>query len=137
MTIMDVIELSRELGKAIQADDRYIAYHLARQANDEDEQLQALIHGFNLKRMELQSEVGKPNKDEEKVKELNEVIQTSYQSIMANPKMMVYQSAKESYDAMMNQVNTVISMSANGIDPETIDVNAVCGGDCSTCGGCS
>ena len=35
---MDIIEMTRELGKAIQADDRYIAYTLAKQANDDDEQ---------------------------------------------------------------------------------------------------
>ena len=31
---MDIIEMTRELGKAIQADDRYIAYCLAKQANE-------------------------------------------------------------------------------------------------------
>ena len=36
---MDVIELTRELGKAIQQDDRYIAYMLAKQVNDNDKEL--------------------------------------------------------------------------------------------------
>jgi cell fate (sporulation/competence/biofilm development) regulator YlbF (YheA/YmcA/DUF963 family) len=62
---MDIIEMTRELGKAMQADDRYIAYTLAKQANDEDEQLQNLIQGFNLNRMQLQMEAGKEEKNEE------------------------------------------------------------------------
>lgn len=38
---MDVMELTRELGKAIQQDDRYIAYNLAKQVNDNDAELNA------------------------------------------------------------------------------------------------
>lgn len=134
---MDIIEMTRELGKAIQQDDRYIAYNLARQANDEDEQLQNLINAFNLKRMQLQMEVGKADKDNDKIQELNEVIKSSYKTIMENPKMMVYQAAKEGFDALLGQVNTIISMSANGMDPDEIDLEtASCAGDCSACGGC-
>lgn len=134
---MDIIEMTRELGKAIQADDRYVAYMLARQANDDDEQLQNLIHAFNLKRMELQMEIGKPDKNEDKVQELNEVIKSTYSTIMSNPKMVVYDAAKQGFDELMSQINTIISMSANGLDPATIDLNtASCGGNCGSCGGC-
>ncbi|MDE5565008.1 MAG: YlbF family regulator [Oscillospiraceae bacterium] len=134
---MDIIEMARELGKAIQADERYIAHMLAKQANDDDEQLQNLIHAFNLKRMELQMEVGKPDKNEEKIQELNEVIKSTYQTIMDNPKMMTYNATKAGYDEMMSQVNMIITMSANGMNPDDIDVTASsCTGNCSSCGGC-
>ena len=134
---MDIIELTRELGKAIQADDRYIAYTLAKQANDDDEQLQNLINAFNLKRMQLQMEVGKADKDDDKIAELDEVIKASYKSIMENPKMKVYQAANEGLDELLNQINTIISMSANGMDPDQINLDlASCTGNCSTCGGC-
>ena len=134
---MDIIEMTRELGKAIQADDRYIAYTLAKQANDDDEQLQNLINAFNLKRMQLQMEVGKPDKDNDKIQELNDVIKSSYKTIMENPKMKVYQAAKEGLDELLNQVNTIISMSANGMDPDKINLEAAsCTGNCSSCGGC-
>ncbi|MBR1459285.1 MAG: YlbF family regulator, partial [Oscillospiraceae bacterium] len=59
---MNVLELARQLGHAIQQDDRYIAYTLAKQANDEDEALQNLIQAFELKRMELQMALGKEEK---------------------------------------------------------------------------
>ena len=99
---MDIIEMTRELGKAIQADDRYIAYMLAKQANDEDEQLQNLISAFNLKRVELQMEIGKPDKDNEKITELNEIIKSTYQKIMANPKMVAYEAAKTGIDELVS-----------------------------------
>ena len=134
---MDIIEMARELGKAMQQDDRYIAYTLAKQANDDDEQLQSLINAFNLKRMELQMEIGKPDKDNDKVQELNEVIKSSYKTIMENPRMLAYNAAKTGFDEMLSQINTIISMSANGMDPDTIDLeSASCAGDCSSCGGC-
>lgn len=134
---MDIIELARELGKAIQADDRYVAHMLAKQANDEDEQLQNLIHAFNLKRMELQMEIGKPDKNNDKVQELNDVIKSTYQTIMSNPKMAVYNATKEGFDELMSQINTIITMSANGMDPDKIDMaTASCGGNCGSCGGC-
>ncbi len=134
---MDIIELTRELGKAIQADDRYIAYNLARQANDEDEQLQNLIGAFNLKRLELNMEAGKQDKNQEHIAELDSVIKDLYKQIMENPKMKVYNATKTAMDDLLNQINTIITMSANGADPATCDVTtASCSGDCGSCGGC-
>lgn len=50
---MDVIELARELGKAIQQDERFLAMQIARQNSDNDDELQQLIGEFNLKRWPL------------------------------------------------------------------------------------
>ena len=50
---MDVIKSVRELGKAIQADERFIRYATARLANDNDSELQAAFGEFNIARMEL------------------------------------------------------------------------------------
>jgi len=134
---MDIIEMTRELGKAIQADERYIAYCLAKQANDEDEQLQNLIKSFNLKRVELQMEISNPEKDNDKVQELNHLIKDIYKKIMSDPKMTAYNNAKTAVDELMSQVNSIITMSANGINPDEIDVdNLSCVGDCGSCGGC-
>lgn len=134
---MNVIEIARQLGHAIQQDDRYIAYTLARQANDEDEALQSLIAGFERTRTELQMALGKEERDTEAITELNEVVRDIYQKIMSNPKMLVYNAAKQGYDELTNEVNTIISMSLNGTDPESIDpATAGCTGSCSTCGGC-
>ena len=132
---MDIIQMTRELGKAIQADDRYIAYCLAKQANDDDEQLQNLINAFNLKRVELQMEISKPDKNNETIQELNTLIKDTYQKIMTNPKMMVYNSTKSAMDDLMNQINNIITMSANGVNPDEIDLSTICAGDCSSCGG--
>ena len=53
---MDIMEMTRELGKALQADDRYIAYNLAKQVNDNDTELQQQITDFDRMRNELHAD---------------------------------------------------------------------------------
>ena len=50
---MDMMEAARQLGKAIQADKRYLAFYAAKDANDADEALQELIGRFNLLKMQI------------------------------------------------------------------------------------
>ncbi len=40
---MDVIEITRQLGKAIQADDRYAKFVVAREANEKDDAPNELV----------------------------------------------------------------------------------------------
>ncbi len=133
---MDVIASVRELGKAIQQDERFIRYAKARLENDNDTELQAAIGQFNIIRMEIDRELNSDNKDEVKVKELNEELRDVYSKIMAAPAMVEYNTAKAELDVMVNEINTIISKCLDGEDPETCDTNAGCTGSCSTCGGC-
>lgn len=133
---MDVIELTRELGKAIQADERFVRYNKARLANDNDTDLQNSIGQFNIKRMELEKAVGDEEKDQEKVKVLNEELRKLYGDIMSSAAMVEYNTAKALLDQMMNEVNTILTKTLDGEDPATCDTDAGCTGSCSTCGGC-
>ena len=134
---MDIIEMTRELGKALQADDRYTAYMLAKQANDNDTVLQALISGFENMRLQLNEELAKDDKDTERIKELDEGIKSNYKQIMSNKNMMVFSAAQGSLEALVNNMNQIITMCANGEDPETCQPSTGCSGSCATCGGCS
>ena len=133
---MNVIELTRELGKAIQADERYIRFEKARVANDNDVDLQNAIGNFNIKRMELEQAVSKEPKDEEAVKNLNEELRKLYGEIMSSKGMVEYNTAKALLDQLVNEVNTIITKSLDGEDPETCEAEEGCTGSCSTCGGC-
>lgn len=134
---MNVIEMSRELGKLIQQDERYTAYHKAREINDNDEALQKLIGEFNMKRVALNTEMSKENKDTDKLAELDGAIKSLYKEIMDNENMKAFNDAKTGMDKMLSQVNTIITMSANGENPNTCSIDASsCSGSCSTCGGC-
>lgn len=133
---MDVIAKVRELGKAIQQDERFIRYAKAKLANDSDAELQAAIGEFNITRMELDRELNADNKDEVKVAELNEKLRGVYAKIMAAPAMVEYNTAKVEVDAMVGEINTIISKCLDGEDPETCEATSSCTGSCSTCGGC-
>ena len=91
---MDIIEVTRELGRALQNDERYIARVAARQASDEDQALQEAIGEFNLKRMAINNEAQKEDRNEETMKRLNEEFRAVYQKIMENEHMLRYNDAK-------------------------------------------
>lgn len=133
---MDVIALTRELGKAIQADERYAKYLAAKEVNDKDDELQKLIGDFNLGRMQLNQEMSKSDKDNDKINELNTKIRTLYGHIMTNPSMSAYNDAKVEMDRMLDMITNIITLSANGEDPMTCQAEPQCTGSCATCGGC-
>lgn len=134
---MDIIQMAKDLGKAIQQDDRYLTLRLATQSNDEDQKLQDMIGAFNLKRVSLNQEVQKSDKDQEKMDQLDKEIKELYQQIMSSPKMIVYNGAKKEVDALMNYINRILVMSVNGEDPDSVEMSDTsCSGSCSTCGGC-
>ncbi len=134
---MDVIEAVRELGRAMQADERYLKMQLARQQSDEDEALQQLIGEFNLKRMAINNEAQKDDRNEETIKRLNEEFRAVYAQIMENEHMQKYNDAKVEFDALLQRVTGIIGLCADGEDPNTCDYDASsCGGDCSSCAGC-
>lgn len=133
---MDVIELTRELGKAIQQDDRYIAYNLAKQVNDNDSELQADIERFSQLRDDLNKAMCEENKDGDKLQKIDEELKAVYQKIMSNKNILVFNAAQQALEGLINNVNQIISLCANGEDPDTCQPSTGCTGSCSTCGGC-
>lgn len=133
---MSVIESVRELGKAIQQDERFIRFAKARLESDNDKELQAAIGEFNIARMNLETESSKEDRDEEKMKELNETLREIYGKVMANPTMVEFNTAKVALDQMMNEINVIIGKTLDGEDPATCTAESGCSGSCSSCGGC-
>lgn len=134
---MDVIEMTRELGKALQQDDRYIAYTLAKHVNDNDKELQEDIERFTKLRSELNEVMSRKNPETEKLKELDTDIKAVYQKIMSNKNMIVFTAAQKNLESLVTNINQIISLCANGEDPDTCQPpESNCTGSCSTCGGC-
>ena len=71
---MDIINLARELGAAIQQSEEYTDYKIKEQNVECDEALQKVIEEFNLKKVSINNEIGKENVDQEKIDELNNSI---------------------------------------------------------------
>lgn len=133
---MDIIELAREIGKKIQSDDMYLKLKIAKQNSDEEKKLQDLIGEFNLKRIAINNEATKDERDEKKLQELNEELRELYSTIMKNENMIAYNIAKQEMDSVLKRVTAIIMQSAEGEDPETTDYEESCTGSCSSCGGC-
>ena len=133
---MDVNALSRQLGKALQQEEAYINWQNAQHVADADAELQRLIGEFNLKRMIINDEAGKKDRDQEKLTQANKEMREVYSQIMSNSNMIAYNDAKSAFDAVLNRITAIIQQSAQGADPETADISD-CTGSCSTCGGCS
>ena len=134
---MKIIERTRELGELLQADERYKNYHESKIKNDNDTVLQEMIGEFNLKRMNLNSEMSKTDKDTARIERLNDEITSLYGNIMANENMAAFSNAKDAFDTLLNQINTIITASANGENPKTCPAEIEsCGGSCSSCSGC-
>ncbi len=133
---MDVIQMTRELGKAIQQDDRYIAYSLAKQVNDEDKELQADIAKFEGLRKDMSNAMSSENPDFDKINSIDKETKALYQKIMSNPNMMTFSSAQTALEELITNINQIISLCANGEDPDTCEIPKGCSGNCSACGGC-
>lgn len=134
---MDIIEKARELGKLIQQEESYIALQKAQADADADMDLQNLIRDFNMKRMSINNEASKKDKDSDKLALLNSQMREDYSKIMSNKNMIAYNEAKDAFDMVANRVLAIVQQSAEGADPETADYStSSCSGSCSTCGGC-
>lgn len=137
---MDVIELTRELGKAIQSDERYLRLSEAKKANDADDELNALIGKLNLIQLSYQTEAEKETPDEGKMNEYDEEFKKVYGDVMLNKNMKNYEAARQDVDDLMNYIVQVLSLCVNGENPDTCEPQSDeggCTGSCSTCGGCS
>ena len=134
---MDIIQLSRDLGTAIQECPEYKRIFAAKAANDADKELQSLIEEFNMTRVKLSTAMQAEDKDEAKLAELDKILKESYATVMGNKNMLEFNDAKQEMDLVMNQVNTILGAALNGEDPQNCESKPdACGGSCSSCSGC-
>ena len=134
---MTVLEAVRNLGEAIQADERFLRYAKAKLANDKDDEIQDLIGKFNMIRMNLDEVMTAEDRDEAKVQSLNEELRKVYLDIMSKDSMVEYNASKVDLDGMLNDVNSVIMQCVEGADPKTVEPEVhSCTGSCESCGGC-
>ena len=133
---MDITELARQLGKAIQQDESYIKMRLAEQTSENDMELQKLIDSYNVTRIEIDDEATNEKRDMAKLRELNAKLRAAYAEIMQNENMTAYTGAKQEFQTKLQRVLAIIQNSAQGQDPETTDYVPGCSGDCSGCSGC-
>ncbi|HCA29353.1 MAG TPA: YlbF family regulator [Ruminococcaceae bacterium] len=130
-----ILEMAKELAYEMQNDQRFLRTQLAQSAADDDDDLQSLIGEFNLKRVALSTEMSNEDKDNEKIQTLDTEIRDVYARMMENRNMKAYQQAKGELDRLVKNIVTIITVSAQGEDPDSIQ-DPGCGGSCEGCSGC-
>ncbi len=137
---MNVIELTRQLGAAIQQDERYLAFAKAKEANEKDEALNALMGEIQMIQMNYQMEASKEEPDSAKMQEFEAEFNAKYEEFMANENMQKYDEARAQVDSMMNYIMQILGLCVNGADPATCEPEQQhehsCDGSCSSCSGC-
>lgn len=135
---MDIIEITRQLGAAIQQDERYLAFHEARKANEADAELNDLISKIQLIHMSYQHEAAKDDANEEKLQAYDKEFSEVYQAVTENENMQKYESARKAVDEMMNHLTQILALCVQGEDPMTCEPEQEhqCSGECGSCGGC-
>ena len=135
---MTVIELTRQLGAAIQQDERYLNFAKARQENENDAELNELMSQIQMVQMNYQMEASKEAPDADKMKEYEEKFNDVYTKFMDSDKMKAYEAARAEIDNLMNYVMQILGLCVNGADPATCEPEQEhnCGGSCSSCSGC-
>ena len=116
---MDIIEITRQLGAAIQQDERYLAFHEARKTNEADTDLNDLINKIQLIHMSYQHEAAKDDANEEKLAAYDKEFTEAYQAVMANENMQKYEAARQAVDEMMNHITGILALCVQGEDPKT------------------
>lgn len=135
---MNIIELTRQLGAEIQKQDAYTAFHNAKMVNDADDELNELINKIQLIHMSYQHEATKDDANEAKLAAYDKEFSEVYREVMANSNMKAFEQAKAELDALMKQITGILSLCAQGEDPETCEFNQPnCSGSCDSCEGCS
>ena len=96
-----------------------------------------VLAGGTGKALSSNNEAAKDDRDEAKLQQLNSELRETYAKVMQNKNMNAYNEAKELMDNMLKRINAIISISAEGGDPEIADLTEdSCGGSCSSCAGC-
>ena len=124
---MTIFEKTRELGEMIRDSEEMKAYKAAELAQKEDEASQEAMKEFNLNRINLARDMqnGKLSR-EEAVEKNNEAFDELCEKA---PLIREYVDAKAKFDAVVNQVNSIINFYITGS-------TGGCTHDCGTCGGC-
>ena len=135
---MGVIETARDLGEKIQADIRYINFRQAQLSNEEDEGLQKSIIRFNMIRNELKDELQAKDRTPGLAEQLKSDLKDVYSDIINSDRMKEFNKAKQGFDELKNEVNSIIAHCFNGADPQTCEASSVfCDGSCAECSGCN
>lgn len=127
---MKTIEaLAKELGAAIKVDARMVKLNEAKAAYEANVELGRAAIEFEVQQRALANEYGKTDKDEALIASVQKRAEELYELIVSSEEYKALAAAEEDVNALMNEVNALITTEITGQAPCTHDC-ASCGGHC-------
>lgn len=125
----EIFEKARELGEAIIESAEYKELKKAELEQEEDEEAMALLKEYSELRTSLAQEIQKGDVSEEEMASIRERLEEAYEKVTTNDHITAYINAQRTFQAIIDQMNNIISFHITGKMP------GGCSGDCSACGG--
>jgi cell fate (sporulation/competence/biofilm development) regulator YlbF (YheA/YmcA/DUF963 family) len=125
---MEVMEIAATLGKAIKEHEVYKKFLEAKEAYDNNEELNRKIMEYGVQQQVLANEAGKEEQDTAVMEQIQNRLDVLYKEICEDKTFLAVNEAQDAVNELMNAVNETISYNITG--------EQACTHDCSTCGGC-
>ena len=126
----EIFEKARELGEAIMESEAFKNLKEAEQNQENDPEALKLLADYSEVRSRLADEINKGEIGEERMAQIRDELEESYQKMTTNDNITAYINAQRTFQAIIDQMNSIISYHITGQLP------GGCSGSCSTCGGC-
>ncbi len=127
---MEIFDKARELGLAVVNSEVYQNLKKAEAQQETDPEAIQLLKGYSDLRLELGKEIQAGTPTAERMEEIRTILNDEYKKVTENPVVAQFILAKNELEAVLNQMNTILSYYING------EQEGGCGGDCSGCSGC-
>lgn len=128
---MDIMEMAKDLGKAIAASPQMARMQETEKVQNNDEEAQKLIGEYNLRRMQLAQKAQKEDVTKEELESIRGELGSEFDKLLKNHAINAYVTAKKDVEALIGQVNNILSYYITG------ETNQSCGHSCDSCSGCS
>ena len=125
----EIFEKARELGEAIIESKEYQELKKAEAEQENDAEAMKLLQDYSILRSKLAEEIQKGDVSEERMKEVRAELEEAYEKVTENDHITAYINAQRMFQAIIDQMNSIISFHITGKMP------GGCSGSCESCGG--
>jgi len=127
---MEILDMARQLGEAIRDSEVMARVKAAEEAQQNDAEAQKLIGEYNITRMQLAQRAQKEDITKEEMESIQAELSAAFENLTKNAVISEFLESRAALDAIVNQVNSILTHFITGEDPNG------CTHNCSTCGGC-
>ena len=127
---MEIFELASELGKKLKDDARLVALESAKEAYENNKELQTYLVEYDVQQRAMQKAVTEAERDMQMIESIQARIDTLYRQIAEHPVFVELNRSQNEVNELMNAVNNTIMTQITGEEP------GGCTHNCKTCSGC-